>query len=212
VSARIAGRLLEGLGPSRSAGLTATLAALPTTHDVTLVTLLLEDRTLTLAGAPVGSGVLVADGPVRAKAMTHASAKWGWLAAALPSDHHVVRLSYGGTEPAADLPTDDASDLLRVALEDLHRLLAGSLGSPIVRAALVTPWRGALSRPVVGRAARIAALDQLVTEWSGLAVTGSAVAGNGLAGVVGRSRREAARTLAVRSDRAPGPTSIPRSP
>jgi protoporphyrinogen/coproporphyrinogen III oxidase len=177
------------------------LEGLPTTHDVTLVTLLLEDAVLARAGAPVGSGVLVADavadagadGTVRAKAMTHASAKWGWLADRLPADHHVVRLSYGGTHEHGR-PASDA-DLVTIAHEDALRLFAGTAGHAALRGALVTRWQGALSRPVVGRAARLAAIDASLASLPHLALTGSAVAGNGLAGVVGRSAREATRTL-----------------
>jgi protoporphyrinogen/coproporphyrinogen III oxidase len=172
-----------------------SLAALPTTHDVTLVTLLVEDPVLERAGAPVGSGILVADDTTRAKAMTHASAKWAWLAHDLPPAHHVVRLSYGGTEDLDPLERDDDAALVRVALADLRRLLDDALGDPVVRGSLVTHWRGALSRPVVGRADRLSRIDAALPDLPGMAMTGSAVAGNGLAGVVARSRLEAARTL-----------------
>jgi protoporphyrinogen/coproporphyrinogen III oxidase len=194
VPAPVAGRLLTGAGPGSYDELSRPLRALPTTHDVTLVTLLVEDAVLTRAGAPVGSGVLIADGPVHAKAMTHASVKWAWLADALPADHHVVRLSYGGTSDVGQLAAGDAA-LVALAVTDLRILLDGALGAASVRDALVTRWSGALSRPVVGRAQLIADIDAQLAALPQLAVVGSAVAGNGLAGVVGRSRLEAARTL-----------------
>jgi oxygen-dependent protoporphyrinogen oxidase len=180
----------NGLGPATE--LATSLTALPTTHDVLLVTLLIEDAALTRAGAPVGSGVLVADDTVQAKAMTHASAKWGWLAEQLPKDHHVLRLSYGGTHDAG---TSDPDDLVTTARADLLRLLDGAAVAATVRASLVTRWHGALTRPIVGRAQHLAEIDELLALVPRLALTGSAVAGNGLAGVVGRSAREAARTL-----------------
>jgi len=198
VPARAARELIAGpAGPGDRAGaveaLTAGLEALPTTHDVTLVTLLVEDAGLARAGAPLGSGVLVADDTVRAKAMTHASAKWAWLAERMDPDHHVLRLSYGGTDDTGAL--DDDATLVATALEDVRGLFDGALGDPRVTAALVTRWSGALSRPSVGRSATIAAVDDALAALPGLALVGSALAGNGLAGVVGRSRLEAARIL-----------------
>jgi len=190
-----------------AAGLGARLAELPTTDDVLLVTLLIEDRALTRAGAPVGSGVLVAGGDrvehdgrdqpgPRAKALTHASAKWGWLAARLPDDHHVVRLSFGGTHVLDPAATGDAQ-MVAAATRELPRILGPSSveGDVTVRAALVTRWQGALARPVIGRASRLAEIDAEVAALPRIALVGSGVAGNGLAGVVGRSRLEAVRTL-----------------
>lgn len=199
------------------------LTALPTTDAVVLVSLLLEDAALTRAGAPVGSGVLVADTAspdtaspdtaspgrsrdrpgvatddvLRAKALTHASAKWAWLAERLPADHHVVRLSFGGTHA---LPATTEQALVAAAAREVSRLLgdavdAGTGAHPTVRAACVTRWDAALSRPVIGRRSRLVTIDAAVEDLPRLALVGSAVAGNGLAGVVGRSRAEAARTL-----------------
>ena len=203
VPAQVAAGLLRtvvpaGAGSAGSAAeddlatLASGLSGLPTTDDVLLVTLLIEDAALARAGAPVGSGVLVADDTVAAKAMTHASAKWAWLAERLPTDHHVVRLSYGGTRTVQD--TDTAA-MVVTARSDLLELFGGAAAEAHVRAALVTRWQGALSRPVVGRAARLADIDATLAQIAGLALTGSALAGNGLAGVVGRSAQEAARTL-----------------
>lgn len=192
VPARVAAGLLRSTGGSTATMMATSLETLPTTDDVTLVTLLVEDDTLARAGAPVGSGVLVADGTVGAKAMTHASAKWGWLAEQLPPDHHVLRLSYGGTHPTA--PGEDSSLVTR-ARDDALRLLDGAAATLTVRASCVTRWSDALSRPVVGRRATLDAIDAQLATVPGLALTGSAVAGNGLAGVVGRSMGEATRTL-----------------
>jgi oxygen-dependent protoporphyrinogen oxidase len=197
VPARIAAHLIqpaagEGPGDGPAAAIASSLLALPTTDDVVLVTVLIEDAALTRAGAPVGSGVLVADDTVRAKAMTHASAKWGWLAKRLPADHHVLRLSYGGTH---DIGLLDPSGVVATARTDLLRLLEGAIEAATVRASIVTRWQGALSRPVVGRAQHLAAIDAHLANLPRLALTGSAVAGNGLAGVVGRSALEATRTL-----------------
>jgi oxygen-dependent protoporphyrinogen oxidase len=192
VAAGLLGTITDPMTAGRATELGAAIAGLPTTDDVLLVTLLVEDAALTRAGAPVGSGVLVADDTATAKAMTHASAKWGWLAERLPPEHHVVRLSYGGTHAVGGT---DRDALVRTARADLLVLLGGAAEEAHVRAAIVTRWQGALSRPVVGRSARLSAIDTLLAELPQLALTGSAIAGNGLAGVVGRSTREAARIL-----------------
>jgi oxygen-dependent protoporphyrinogen oxidase len=194
VPARAASLLLAAMAEEALQELATALAELTTTHDVTLVTLLIEDAMLTRAGAPVGSGVLVADGSVRAKAMTHASAKWGWLAEALPPEQHVVRLSYGGTDVSGQ-PTADVAALVELARTDVATLFGDALGTAEVHASLVTRWSGALSRPVVGRAQQLADIDALLLSHPRLALTGSSLAGNGLAGVVGRSHLEASRTL-----------------
>jgi oxygen-dependent protoporphyrinogen oxidase len=192
VPARAAAALLHTLSDPAAREIAEELARLQTTDDVTLVTLLIEDAELAAAGAPVGSGVLVADTSVRAKAMTHASAKWGWLADALPADHHVVRLSYGGIHRTEER---DEATLVADARDDVIRLLRGATSDPTIRASLVTRWPGALIRPVVGRAERLAAIDAFLPGLRRVALVGSAVAGNGLAGVVGRSAHEARRTL-----------------
>lgn len=157
--------------------------------DVWLVLLLLEAPELD--AAPRGSGVLVAPdaapaGPaVRAKALTHATAKWPWLAervhdAAGPG-LHVVRLSYGrlGTEtvpPTADEAASDASALLGVDLTDR------------VRDHLLQRWDGALPPPTPAYRADVAAFAAAVGHTPGLAVTGGWVAGTGLAAIVAHAQ------------------------
>lgn len=217
------------LPADRAAGLLHTVPALaaitaplqgfrPTV--VTVVSLLVEAPGLSAAGAPVGSGVLVAPDvtTVRAKAMTHASAKWAHVAATLPADHHLLRLSYGGRvrgaaadrdpalsaasvdDPAQVAAGDSAAEeeLVRTALADAAQLLGESAGPiPLVLSgAEVTHWRHGLIRPLVGRRAALDAIDTALAGVPDLALVGGAVAGNGLLGVVARSRTEAARTLA----------------
>ncbi|MFP4150362.1 MAG: protoporphyrinogen oxidase, partial [Nitriliruptoraceae bacterium] len=181
-----------------------------TPTEVTVVALLVASAALSAAGAPVGSGVLVAgDVPgVHAKAMTHASAKWAHVARALPPDHHLLRLSYGGrgardadlqrgrpTPPHADDGTATDEALVRRALADASALLGEEVGPLVLRGAGVTTWRHGLVRPVVGRRAALDAIDDALAALPDLALLGGAVAGNGLLGVVARSRMEAARTL-----------------
>ncbi len=89
---------------------------------VAIVTLVLDAPELD--AAPRGTGVLVRPGVTRAKALTHSTAKWRWLASSLPPGRHVVRLSYAVT-PGEDVrphAVADASRLLGVALTDDHVL------------------------------------------------------------------------------------------
>ncbi|WP_420121463.1 protoporphyrinogen/coproporphyrinogen oxidase [Nakamurella sp.] len=153
---------------------------------VALVTLVVDDAGLD--AAPRGTGVLVsarASGP-RAKALTHATAKWPWLAAAAGPGRHVLRLSYG-RGPDDRLPAD--ADLPGLALADAADLL----GRPIAAAALVDAdvvrWTAALPVPRPGHAAAVTALRSAAGP-PGLAVVGAAVAGTGLGAVIADARAQ----------------------
>jgi oxygen-dependent protoporphyrinogen oxidase len=108
------------VGGRRLAGL--VIAAAPAAdaapgRRVTLVTLVVEAPGLD--AAPRGTGVLVAaDAPgVRARALTHLSAKWDWIRDALPG-RHALRLSYDGEpEDPIGAATADAGILLGVPIE-----------------------------------------------------------------------------------------------
>jgi len=152
------------------------LPDLPAGAAITHVTLAV--RAAALDAAPRGSGLLVAPGagPVRAKALTHASAKWPWLAAASAPGEHVLRLSYGrpGEPPTgvdAALARADAELLLGVRLEE-------------VTDAVVVAREGALAPSTPAHREAVAALQARVAALPGLAVTGTWVAGTGLAAVV----------------------------
>ncbi len=146
---------------------------------VVLATLVLDEPGLD--DAPRGTGVLVAPQVtgVTAKALTHATAKWAYLAQAAGPGRHVLRLSYGrgGRVPPEtafpDLALADASDLLGVRL-DRRRVIDHAL----VR------YPDQLAAPRSGRAAEVARMREDLGRWPGLSVTGSAVAGTGLAAVV----------------------------
>ena len=85
-------------------------------RKVVLATLVVEAPEL--LAAPRGTGVLVAQGAsgIRARALTHSTAKWEWLRERA-GGREVLRLSYDD-EPAdlASTALDDASVLLGVAL------------------------------------------------------------------------------------------------
>ncbi|PUB29054.1 oxygen-dependent protoporphyrinogen oxidase [Promicromonospora sp. AC04] len=160
--------------------------------DIRLVTLLLEAPELD--AAPRGSGMLVAPGTtpgeVRAKALTHATAKWPWLARrvhdAVGPGWHVVRLSYGRIgeptpEPTAEEAARDASALLGVDLTGL------------VRDSLHQRWDGALPPPTPAYRATIKQFEEAVLAEPSLDVTGGWIAGTGLAAIVGHAGRTAER-------------------
>ncbi|MFE4464761.1 protoporphyrinogen/coproporphyrinogen oxidase [Oerskovia sp. NPDC056781] len=170
--------------------------------DIRLMTLLLEAPALD--AAPRGSGLLVAPkprtwstrdenhragahDPVQAKALTHSTAKWPWLAArvtdAVGPGNHVVRLSYGRigetVEPALDQVVRDASVLLGVDLEGK------------VREHLSTRWNGSLPPPTPVYRREVAAFVERVSHVDGLGVTGGWIAGTGLAAIVGHAQESA---------------------
>lgn len=154
---------------------------LPAPAPVSIVSLVLDAPALDRA--PRGTGVLVATGtPVAAKGLTHATAKWEWLAEAAQG-RHVVRLSYGrrpgDTVPPVEAVLADASVLLGVDLMP-DRLLGWAR----------TDWPLGLGAPPPGHRDRVARLRAALPD--GLHVTGAWAAGTGLAAVVADARTTAA--------------------
>jgi oxygen-dependent protoporphyrinogen oxidase len=165
----------------------------PPVSPVALVTLVVDDARLD--AAPRGTGILVAAkarGP-RAKALTHATAKWSWLAESAGPGRHVLRLSYG-RGPADRLPGD--ADLPAIALTDASDLLGVPLTPGSVVDADVVHWDSALPVPRPGHAAAVAAL-RTAAQPLGLSIAGSTVAGTGLGAVIGDARDQARRLVDV---------------
>ena len=131
---------------------------------VTLATLVVDCAGLD--AAPRGTGVLVADGGGRPRALTHATAKWPWLHERVGAGRHVIRLSYGTAVTQADAVAD-AEQLLGVTIER------------VVDFALVE-WR----RP-----------SPQTETLEGVWMTGEAVSGTGLAAVVKHSTETAESML-----------------
>ncbi|PYF98278.1 oxygen-dependent protoporphyrinogen oxidase [Georgenia satyanarayanai] len=159
-------------------------------HPIVQVTLVLDAPELD--AAPLGSGVLVGpDAGVRTKALTHATAKWAWLRAAVPQGVHVLRLSYGraGDDPAAIEAVD-----AEVARADAQALL----GVPLAPAQVLDSLRVRRPLGLPPSAAADPALRPLlerVRAASGLGVCGAWVAGTGVAAVVAQAEQEARRLL-----------------
>lgn len=72
--------------------------AAPAVRTRTIVVAIAVVDATDLDTAPRGTGALVEEGAdgISARAFTHSSAKWRWLADELPPGRHVVRLSYDG--------------------------------------------------------------------------------------------------------------------
>ncbi|MCP2032882.1 oxygen-dependent protoporphyrinogen oxidase [Okibacterium sp. HSC-33S16] len=164
------------------------------TPTVELATLVLDAPELD--AKPRGTGVLVAEatpgqrasGPrVTAKALTHSTAKWQWLADEATSGHphrHVVRLSYGrlgSANPSLDLG-DDA--LRALAVSDAAEILGVPLEDSQVLGFTRTRWVGTLPGAAIGQRERAERLRTSVLAIGELDVTGGWLSGTGLASVV----------------------------
>ena len=114
--------------------------------------------------APRGTGVLVRPGVTRAKALTHASVKWPWLAATLPPGRHVIRLSYAVTpgEDVTGYAVADAARLLGVTLRDEDVVGIASSEWPDASPASVASREPMKGVHLVGSAAGLSGLAAMV--------------------------------------------------
>jgi len=151
-----------------------------------LVVSLAIDGVSALDAAPRGSGVLVAGSADGATALTHSSAKWPWLRAALPPQRHVLRVGYRGADEVE----------IAQAVADAGRLLGVTIPPSAVVDAARTRWRQDAARATTGLPLRLATLQAAVAATPELAVTGAWIAGTGLASVVAHSQAESARLAA----------------
>jgi oxygen-dependent protoporphyrinogen oxidase len=111
--------------------------------------------------APRGTGALVEQGAegITARAFTHSSAKWSWIADQLPPGRHAVRLSYDG------MPDDPE----KTVLSDL-RAISGARIDRLVDLDVRTWTRTLESQPVadgvdaVGEAGSRTGLASIVTD------------------------------------------------
>ncbi|WP_337852503.1 protoporphyrinogen/coproporphyrinogen oxidase [Rathayibacter sp. YIM 133350] len=181
-------RLLAGARPEWR-----HLAALdwPQPTTIELATLVVDAPELD--AAPRGSGVLVAQGTpgVRAKALTHVTAKWAWATDA--PGRHALRLSYGRV--GAALPTahlDDAA-LEGLALADASAILGVALRSEQVVGFARTRWSDAVSRAAVGQLGRVEQVRTALADDPAIEAVGAWLAGTGLASVVPDAREAAGR-------------------
>ncbi|WP_279631039.1 FAD-dependent oxidoreductase [Rathayibacter sp. VKM Ac-2759] len=160
--------------------------------SVELVTLVVDDARLD--AAPRGSGVLVAPTAtdVTAKALTHATAKWEWLARSLPAGRHVLRLSYG--RPGERPPLEGASDAeaAAVALRDASVLLGVELDPASLVDSARVRWANVRPAAALGRREHLEAFRAALAPVEGVVVTGTWLAGTGLASVLPHAGEAAA--------------------
>ena len=161
---------VPGFGDAHVVVAAAGVAAPASSVKTTLATLVVDEPALD--AAPRGTGALVVPGTpgIHAKAITHATAKWQWLAARA-NGKHVLRLSYSSAPAGlATVARADASELLGVPLPS----------SSVLDFAQVEWSRPAPATPLV----------------EGVTVIGEAVAGTGLAAVIGQADAAASALLA----------------
>ena len=161
----------------------------PDRTGIELVTLVVDQPELD--AAPRGTGMLVhpdAAG-VGAKALTHATAKWPWLAETA-GGRHVLRLSYATTphddvtDPAGaatSLPVDPDDETGTRAIRDATALLGVPVTADRVVGAARVRWYGP---------------DLVAPDLAeGVVGIGESSAGRGLAGIVAAARTSAVRVL-----------------
>jgi oxygen-dependent protoporphyrinogen oxidase len=158
---------------------------------VEVVTLVVDAPALD--ARPRGTGVLVVPGMRAAKALTHSTAKWRWLADRVEPGVHVIRVSFGaqGEEPAT-APLDEA-DAARLALGEASALLGVDLAPSTLRGARRERYTQAQPGAAIGRAARTDAARLAIRSAPGLGATGAWLSGTGLAQVVPDAHAEADR-------------------
>lgn len=170
----------------------ADLAPSPTPAPVELVTIVIDEPALD--AAPRGSGLLVVPGSqLHAKALTHATAKWSWLAEQAGPHRHVVRVSFGRQGEANATGGLDDDELLTIALADASVMLGVELRRESVVGFNRVSWTGTQPTAARGQRERANAVRALVDEIPDLAVTGGWLAGTGLASVVPDARVAAKR-------------------
>lgn len=135
-------------------------------RQVALVTLALDAPELD--SAPRGTGVLAVGNVSGAKALTHSTAKWRWLAERAEG-RHIVRLSYG---------IDNARDARAHALTDASALLGVSLKESQVRDIARVQWHDSAPAAVEDR-----------EPVPGLHLVGSAAGLSGIAAIVAADER-----------------------
>lgn len=166
--------------------------AIPPSPAVAVRLVLLALEAPELDSFPSGTGALVAPGTrgIRAKGLTHASAKWEHVERAARERFgphaHVLRLSYG--RPGEVLPGDDAltdEQVTDLALADASAILGTALTREQLRAARTVTWRRTMRQARPGHRAALEDLDRILgSAGLPLELTGAWRAGTGLDALV----------------------------
>lgn len=158
--------------------------------EIEIVTLLLDAPALD--AEPRGTGVLTVPGSHVAKALTHSSAKWGWVREAAGA-RHVVRVSFGAQgDPAATAALDD-EEAARLAVREASALLGVELDASMLVGSRRARFVQSQPASIIGSGGRRAAARAAVRAVPGLAAVGAWLAGTGLAQVIPDATQEADR-------------------
>lgn len=158
---------------------------------VTVVTLVVASAALD--ARPRGTGVLTVPGSHRAKALTHTTAKWQWVADQADPGVHAVRVSFGSSAeaPATDgLSGDDAAEL---ALAEASQLLGVPLELSQLRGFRVERFAQSQPASTIGQAGRTRSVRSVIRAVPTIGAVGAWLAGTGLAQVVPDAIAEADR-------------------
>lgn len=158
---------------------------------VAIATLLLDLPALD--PAPRGTGVLTVPGSHRAKALTHATAKWAWVREAAGERTHVVRVSFGtvAEDPATDgLSAQEQTELAR---EEAARLLGIEIPADAVRGSRLERFQQSQPAATHGQREQAERARAAIRTVPTLGAVGAWLAGTGLAQVVPDAKAETDR-------------------
>ena len=158
---------------------------------VSIATLVVEAPELD--AAPRGTGVLTVPGSHRAKALTHASAKWAWVAEAVGAGAHVVRVSFGSVDAPPATDALGSEDQIALACEEASALLGVSLDAERVRGARVERFQQSQPAATKGHRQQTAAARSAIRSVAEIGAVGAWLSGTGLAQVVPDAIEEADR-------------------
>ncbi len=144
---------------------------------------------------PRGSGVLTVPGTHRAKALTHATAKWAWLAEAVQAGHRTATscASRSAASPSPRRPTGSTSARPRRSRWRRPSALLGvSLDPSQVVASDIAKYEQSLPGAAIGQREAAAAVRTRLEAAPGIVAVGAWLSGTGLAQVVPDARAQAA--------------------
>lgn len=170
------------LGPHLPNG---TVPQLPTSPEIALVTLVVNQPALN--SRPRGTGLLISQDvtTVRAKALTHATAKWDWIAEKAGEGKHVVRLSYGrgnDSGPLSEVALYD-DQLVTLAMHDASKLLDVTIDRGNLIDSDVVRWNSAIPTVTPGHRDRVATFRSKLRDLDGVCAVGAWLSGTGLAAI-----------------------------
>jgi oxygen-dependent protoporphyrinogen oxidase len=177
------------LSPLTGSGLAAEPpAAGPAVAIVTLVV-----DVPALDAAPRGTGVLTVPGSHRAKALTHATAKWAWVRDAADAGTHVVRVSFGSIaeDPATDgLAPEQQVELARA---EASKLLGTEIPAAAIRGSRLERFQQSQPAATHGHREQTEKAREAIRGIPTLGAVGAWLSGTGLAQVVPDAKAETDR-------------------